>query len=222
MASAGDVPLAAAAAAAAVTDEDAWTFDVAGWIRVPAVLSPAELADAAAHLAADRPAAAAAPLRAHPAVVGCIPEFACGQTLYRLDHPPRALPPPSPSVGGSGDGGGWLNSDAVEDQKRLGYSIVGTAATPADASQGSPAGGRRADVRGFRVLWVLEDTELCAPPHRCACPPRHLLALLPAPAQRSGLALAAVVCLPSWRAVHRPTGRAVPCGRRRRRAGWVW
>jgi hypothetical protein len=41
----------------------------------------------------------------------------------------------------------WINSDAVEDAKRLGYDIVTANAV------------RRANVRGFRVLWALDDTD---------------------------------------------------------------
>jgi hypothetical protein len=62
--------------------------------------------------------AAAQPLRAHPALLDCIPEVSSGEAKYRLDHPARLLPSAQQQRGA------WLNSAAVEDVKRLGYDIV--------------------------------------------------------------------------------------------------
>ena len=114
--------------------EDAWTFDLTGLIHLPAALAPEQLAAAQLH---SNPTEAAATLRAHSTLLELLPGLsislcvslclsvseplrhavlACGEIKYRLDQPPRLLP--------SGQRGAWLNSDAVEDAKRLGYDIV--------------------------------------------------------------------------------------------------
>ena len=62
--------------------------------------------------------AAAQPLRAHPALLACIPKVSSGEAKYRLDHPARLLPSAQQQCGA------WLNSAAGEDVKRLGYDIV--------------------------------------------------------------------------------------------------
>eukprot|EP01049_Picozoa_sp_SAG25_P016222 SAG25_NODE_3630_length_1018_cov_1.200218_2_plen_142_part_01 len=137
--------------------EDAWTFDTTGLLHLPSVLSEAEIAHARAQLAARSSsssaadvAAAAPALRVHPTLLACLPELSCGELRYRLDHPPRLLPPPPPPQRGAA---GWLNSDAVEDVRRLAYHIGPSAA----ATEGSGS-VRRARVGGFRILWVLDDT----------------------------------------------------------------
>lgn len=130
-----------------------------------------------------------------------MPCFSLGETKYRLDHPARVLPLPQQQCGG------WLNSDAVEDAKRLGYSIIADpggstgcvllywhwSATVRQCLRWSSShctvvfivavamrqsvysltvsakwgrfGPRRATVRGFRVLWVLEDTDVLGAVH---------------------------------------------------------
>ena len=90
--------------------EDVWAFDVSGFLHLPATLS----AEQVARLQSADASTAAAQLRAHPTVVAIIPELACGETLYRLDHPPRLLPKQKT----------WFNSMAIEDTRRLGYHIL--------------------------------------------------------------------------------------------------
>jgi hypothetical protein len=90
--------------------EDVWAFDVSGFLHLPATLS----AEQVAGLQLADASTAAAQLRAHPAVVAAIPELGCGETLYRLDHPPRLLPKQQT----------WFNSMAIEDTRRLGYHIL--------------------------------------------------------------------------------------------------
>eukprot|EP01043_Picozoa_sp_COSAG02_P012257 COSAG02_NODE_471_length_21662_cov_70.510040_9_plen_233_part_00 len=173
--------------------EHAWTFDVMGLVHLPAALSAGQLAEAQqqAHTVSSI-SAAANPLRAHPALLDLLPVLACGETKYHLDQPPRLLP----SVNGA-----WLNSDAIEDMKRLGYDIV----------VGQPTGDysfRRAEVRGFRVLWVLDDcsglgtvtashkSSLPAPSPKVAA---QMKALVPVGPLRAGdLVIAAATTLLSW------------------------
>lgn len=141
------------------------------------------------------------PLRAHPAVLACVPKLGSGETQYRLDHPARLLP--------AAQHGTWLNSDAVEDVRRLGYEIV---------PRGNPAGSdptaegllatRRAHVRGIRVLWALDDTDalgIVEASHKSALPPpspevaAQMGALTPLPLRAGDLVLAAATTLLAWR-----------------------
>ena len=163
--------------------EDAWTFDTTGLLRLPGTLTAEQLDSAAAQLGS--PEDAAAPLRAHPELLHRIPELGCGETKYRLDAPARLLPAESPQ-----QRWGWLNSDAVQDVKRLGYDIVVGQPTAEHDSV------RRAQVRGFRVLWVLEDTDALGSvtgSHKGSLPPptpevaASMKALVPLPL-RAGMA----------------------------------
>ena len=178
----------------AAPSEDAWTFDVAGFVHLPSTLSPQQVVDAAGHLpvAADAAAVAEAvrPLRAHPKIVELLPGLG-GGTQYRLDHPPRMLPGAPPPE----QRWGWLTSDAVQDAKRLGYDIV------------SSATSRSAHARGFRVLWVLEDTsELGAVTgsHKSSLPPptptvaAEMQGLVPLHLRKGDLVLAAATTLFAW------------------------
>jgi hypothetical protein len=168
--------------------EDAWTLDTTGFLHLPATLT-ADVVAAAAGLPC--PILAAAPLRAHPTLLRCIPEVAGGETLYRLDHPARLLP------GGGGGGSQWLNSDKVEDVKRLGYDIV-------VAAGGS---GRTVSARGLRVLWVLDDCDKLGAvtgSHKSSLPPptpavaAEMKALVPLALRAGDLLVAAATTLLAW------------------------
>jgi hypothetical protein len=99
----------------------------------------------------------------------------------------------------------WLNSNVVEDVKRLGYNIV----------VGPPTGDysfRRAQVRGFRVLWVLDDCTTCTlgtvvASHKSSLPSpppdvaAKMKALAPVGPLRAGdLVVAAATTLLAWTA----------------------
>ena len=93
-----------------------------------------------AALAGPGPALAEQLCLVHPALMAHVSEVTEGETRYRLSETPRLLP------AASGDPEGWLTAVAPEDVRRLAYEI---GMYPA----------RRAQVKGIRVLWVLEDTE---------------------------------------------------------------
>ena len=189
-----------------VPSEDAWTFDTSGWLHLPAVLSTEQVALASNHAmdqvspgASDLAAAAsAAPLlRTHPALLQIISELSCGETKYRLDHPARLLPSPTQHHQHQQHSWGWLNSDAVEDAKRLGYGIE---IEPNNS-------GRKPQVRGVRVLWVLEDTQhlgVVSGSHKGSMPPpapdlaAEMKALLPLPLRAGDLVIAAATTLLAW------------------------
>jgi hypothetical protein len=133
-------------------------------------------------------------LRAHPTVVSAVDELGCGETKYRLDRPAQLLP-----AAARGD---WLNSDSLEDVKRLGYDIV--LGPPSTANNSF---FRRAQVRGFRVLWVLGDTDALgavAGSHKCSLPPppsdiaAEMNALVPLPLRAGDLLIAAATTLLAW------------------------
>lgn len=105
-----------------IGSEASWIFDVSGFVHLPAVLSAKEVKNLGAAVGHDfsEPAVAAAasrPLRGHDALLQTIPELARGGSPYRLDHPVRVLPPAALQ------GDSWLNSDSVEDARRLGYDM---------------------------------------------------------------------------------------------------
>eukprot|EP01045_Picozoa_sp_COSAG04_P014777 COSAG04_NODE_1124_length_8149_cov_4.403700_4_plen_312_part_00 len=124
--------------------EDAWTFDVQGWIHLPAALQHSE-------------AGGGDLLLQQPRVLAKLQELAQGETRYRLDAPPREV---------QGQGQGWLNSLLPSDVRRLGYDL---GVYPA----------RRALIRGFRVLLVVEDEG--SPVTPVALAPASHKAVLPPP-----------------------------------------
>ena len=84
--------------------EDAWTFDVQGWIHMPAALEHSS----------DAERGGVDLLLQQPRVLAKLEELAQGETRYRLDAPPREL---------QGQGQGWLNSLLPSDVRRLGYDL---------------------------------------------------------------------------------------------------
>ena len=173
--------------------EDAWTFDTTGLLHLPGTLTAEQLDSAQL----GSPEDAASPLRAHPALLHAIPELGCGETKYRLDAPARLLP----AAASPQQRWGWLNSDAVQDVKRLGYDIVVGQPTAEHDSV------RRAQVRGFRVLWVLEDTDALGSvtgSHKGSLPPptpevaASMKALVPLQLRAGDLVLASATTLLSW------------------------
>jgi hypothetical protein len=149
-------PVGEEVAGAVAVTEDAWTFDVTGYLHVRAQLSPGQVAAmSAAALAGPGPALAEQLCLVHPALMAHVSEVTEGETRYRLSETPRLLP------AASGDPEGWLTAVAPEDVRRLAYEI---GMYPA----------RRAQVKGIRVLWVLEDTDalrVVAASHKSSSPP---------------------------------------------------
>ena len=169
--------------------EDSWTFDVTGYLHVPAQLSPGQVAAMSA-AAGPGPQLAEQLCLVHPALMARVSEVTEGETRYRLSETPRLLPRDAAAVGGEG----WLTAVAPEDVRRLAYEI---GMYPA----------QRAQVKGIRVLWVLEDTDalrVVAASHKSSTPPpppavAAEMGAMDAPSLRAGdLLLLAGTTLMAW------------------------
>ena len=131
--------------------EDGWTFDVLGFWHQPAVVRPDLLTRLS--VAADSDQLAEELAQLHPSLMECISNVNAGETRYRLAQTPRLLD--------ADTGGEWITSTAPEDLRRLAYEV-------------GLVPERTALCKGFRVLYVLEDTDAlgiawCS--HKSAKPP---------------------------------------------------
>ena len=131
----------------AMSEEDIYNFDTSGWLRLPSVLSPAEVRSAAAALAAG--GAGEGLLADHPALQPVLEQLVVEHRVDRSLFPPDRAPvklnsPPqllAPS-GGPALRGGAFDAEGHEIRSRSYYT----------------AGGRQY-CRGLRVVWVLSDAE---------------------------------------------------------------
>ena len=164
--------------------EDGWTFDVLGFWHQPAVVRPDLLA--ALSVAADSDQLAEALAQLHPSLMECISNVNAGETRYRLAQTPRLLD--------TDTGGEWITSTAPEDLRRLAYEV-------------GLVPERTALCKGFRVLYVLEDTDAlgvawCS--HKSAKPPpppataAAMDALVSPPLRAGDLVLLAGTTLTAW------------------------
>ena len=131
--------------------EDGWTFDVLGFWHQPAVVRPDLITRLS--VAADTDQLAEELAQLHPSLMECISNVNAGETRYRLAQTPRLLD--------ADTGGEWITSTAPEDLRRLAYEV-------------GLVPERTALCKGFRVLYVLEDTDglgiaWCS--HKSAKPP---------------------------------------------------